>query len=86
MIIVGADFVVTVRHGAHGGIAQVRKDMEISAWVALAAVPTLVAAIYGMNFKNIPLEQWVWGYPAVMAATLCVWVFLYYNFRRNRWL
>ena len=30
---------------------------KISAWVALAVVPTLVAGLYGMNFDNIPLEH-----------------------------
>lgn len=37
-------------------------------------------------FDNIPLEHWEWGYPAVMTATLCVCLVLYYNFRRSRWL
>ena len=66
---------------------QQNSDMrKISAWVALAAVPTLVAGLYGMNFDNIPLEHWEWGYPALMTATLCVCLVLYCNFRRNRWL
>ena len=25
--------------------------------------PTLVASIYGMNFKNMPELEWAWGYP-----------------------
>jgi magnesium transporter len=54
--------------------------------VALAAVPTLVADLYGMNFDNVPLEHWAWGYPAVMTATLRVCLVLYCKFRRNRWL
>ena len=45
---------------ALGRIAlQQNSDMrKISAWVALAALPTLVAGLYGMNFDNIPLEHW----------------------------
>jgi magnesium transporter len=54
--------------------------------VALAAVPTLVAGLYEMNFDNIPLEHWAWGHPAVMTATLPVCLVLYCKFRSNRLL
>ena len=37
---------------------------KISAWVAMAAVPTMVTGIYGMNFESMPELQWVVGYPA----------------------
>jgi len=70
-----------------GTPAVQNSDMrKISAWVALAAVPTLVAGIYGMNFDYVPLEHWTWGYPVVMTATLAVCVVLHYNLRRRRWL
>jgi magnesium transporter len=87
-IVAGNDMLLTLIEAALGKIAvQQNTDMrKISAWVALAAVPTLVAGIYGMNFENIPLEQTDWGYPAVMTATFCVCLVLYLNFRRNRWL
>ena len=40
------------------------EDMrKISAWVAMAAVPTMVAGIYGMNFEHMPELGWVAGYP-----------------------
>jgi magnesium transporter len=78
----------TLIEAALGKIAlQQNSDMrKISAWVALAAVPTLVAGIYGMNFDAIPLEHSPWGYPVVMTAVLCVCLVLYRNFRRRRWL
>jgi magnesium transporter len=56
----------TLVDAALGKIAlQQNSDMrKISAWVALAAVPTLVAGIYGMNFDCLPRrEHWRWGYP-----------------------
>jgi len=78
----------TLIEAAPGKIAlQQNSDMrKISAWVALAAVPTLVAGIYGMNFDDIPVEHSRWGYPVVMAAVFCVCLVLYRNFRRRRWL
>ena len=46
---------------------QQNVDMrKISAWVAIAAVPTAMAGIYGMNFDHMPELQWTWGYPAVL--------------------
>ena len=39
---------------------------KISAWVAIAAVPTAMAGIYGMNFDHMPELHQVWGYPAVL--------------------
>src|SRR5690606_33798663 len=42
---------------------QQNEDMrKISAWVAIAAVPTAVAGIYGMNFDNMPELRWEYGY------------------------
>jgi magnesium transporter len=54
--------------------------------VALAAVPTMIAGIYGMNFEHMPELQEVWGYPAVLALMFSVCLFLYTRFRRNHWL
>ena len=43
------------------------EDMRrISAWVAIIAVPTAVAGIYGMNFDHMPELGWRYGYPAVL--------------------
>ncbi|HEY7627905.1 MAG TPA: magnesium and cobalt transport protein CorA, partial [Ilumatobacteraceae bacterium] len=43
------------------------EDMrKISAWVAIAAVPTAVAGIYGMNFEHMPELRSSWGYPLVL--------------------
>ena len=63
------------------------EDMrKISAWVAIAAVPTAVAGIYGMNFRNMPELKWTYGYPVVMGAVLLVCLLLYRGFRHNGWL
>jgi magnesium transporter len=59
---------------------------KISAWVAIAAVPTLLAGIYGMNFEHMPeLSAW-FGYPMVLAVMAAICVFLYRRFRKSGWL
>jgi magnesium transporter len=63
------------------------EDMrKISAWVAILAVPTGVAAIYGMNFSDMPELHWRLGYPAVMLFIVVVCALLYWQFRRSGWL
>jgi magnesium transporter len=63
------------------------EDMrKITAWVAIAAVPTAVCAIYGMNFDHMPELGWEFGYPTVMVVILLICLFLYRRFRRAGWL
>jgi magnesium transporter len=66
---------------------QQNVDMRrISAWVAIAAVPTMIAGIYGMNFQNMPELDARWGYPAVLGLMATICLLLYLSFRRNNWL
>jgi magnesium transporter len=63
------------------------EDMrKISAWVAIAALPTMVAGIYGMNFEHMPELEWTFGYPLVLGITLAACLALYRAFRHNGWL
>ncbi len=63
------------------------EDMrKISAWVAIAVVPTMIAGIYGMNFEHMPELEWTLGYPAVLALILTVCLALYWRFKRAGWL
>ncbi len=63
------------------------EDMrKISAWVAILAVPTGVAAIYGMNFANMPELHWRFGYPLVLVTIVILCAVLYWRFRRSGWL
>jgi magnesium transporter len=59
---------------------------KISAWVAIAAVPTLIAGIYGMNFKNMPELTVSFGYPVAIAVMAAICGTLYWRFRRSGWL
>jgi magnesium transporter len=66
---------------------QQNEDMrKISAWVAIAAVPTMVAGIYGMNFDHMPELEWRFGYPLVLTIVLTVCLYLYWRFKRSGWL
>jgi magnesium transporter len=59
---------------------------KISAWAAIALVPTAVAGIYGMNFDNMPELHWQYGYPFAIALMVVASVVLYLVFRRRGWL
>lgn len=63
------------------------EDMrKISAWVAIAAVPTMFAGIYGMNFEHMPELEWTLGYPMALAIILAICLYLYWRFKRAGWL
>jgi len=48
--------------------------------------PTLIASVYGMNFRHMPELDWPWSYPAVLCTVVLVCVLIYARFRRNDWL
>lgn len=63
------------------------EDMRrISAWAAIALVPTAIAGIYGMNFDNMPELHWKYGYFLALGVVGTLCVALYLLFRRNHWL
>ena len=59
---------------------------KISSWVAIAAVPTMIFGLYGMNFEHMPELGWQYGYPAVLLAVLVICVTLHRVFKRSGWL
>ena len=80
-------------HLAQMGVEQnavaVRQNSDmrrISAWVAIAALPTMLAGIYGMNFDNMPELRWRYGYFVVLAIMVLACGGLYRAFRRSGWL
>ncbi len=63
------------------------EDMRrISAWVAIVAVPTMIAGIYGMNFQHMPELEARLGYPLTLGVMAVVCVGVYRLFRRSGWL
>lgn len=68
------------------GVRQNADMRRISAWVAIAAAPTMIAAIYGMNFDDMPELHWHYGYYLVLALMAVIMLGLYRAFKRSGWL
>ncbi|WP_235735981.1 magnesium/cobalt transporter CorA [Nocardioides alcanivorans] len=67
--------------------AQQNDDMrKISAGVALVAVPTLIAGVYGMNFTKMPELHWGLGYPMSLGLMVASVVALLVYFKKSGWL
>jgi magnesium transporter len=71
---------------ARASVADNEDMRKISAWVAIVAVPTMVAGIYGMNFSYMPELKWHYGYFGVLALIGLIMLALYFMFKRKRWL
>ena len=67
-------------------VSQNEAMKRLAGWAAIIAVPTMIAGIYGMNFKFMPELDWFWGYPVTMAAMVGACGVLYYRFKRAGWL
>jgi len=67
-------------------VSQNEAMKRLAAWAAIIAVPTMIAGVYGMNFKFMPELDWLWGYPVTMAAMVAACGLLYYRFKRAGWL
>ena len=68
------------------GQRQNEVTKAISAWAAILFTPTLVGAVYGMNFDRMPELHWAYGYPLALIAMLVLGVGLYVVFKLKRWL
>jgi magnesium transporter len=68
------------------GVRQNEDMRKISAYVAMAAVPTLIAGIYGMNFDHMPELTWEAGYPMALVLMASIVGFLFWRFKRAGWL
>jgi magnesium transporter len=59
---------------------------QLAAYAALVAVPTMVAGVYGMNFEHMPELKWMWGYPFALVLMVGIDGYLFYRFRKAKWL
>jgi magnesium transporter len=66
------------------GESEVTK--RLAAYAALVAVPTLIAGIYGMNFRHMPELDWAFGYPLSLGAMAAIDGYLFYRLRKAGWL
>jgi magnesium transporter len=69
-----------------GQAQETAVSKKLASWLAIIAVPTAIAGLYGMNFKNMPELEWEYGYFAVIGTILLVCLALFWRFRRVGWL
>ncbi len=67
-------------------ITQSEVGKRFAGWAAIIGVATMVAGIYGMNFKFMPELEWRYGYFVVLGGTAAVCLFMYYKFKKAGWL
>ncbi|MCX6401045.1 MAG: magnesium/cobalt transporter CorA [Propionibacteriales bacterium] len=73
-------------HLARVAVQQNDDMRKISAGIGLAAVPTLIAGVYGMNFDHMPELHWLLGYPFAMVLMFGTSFALFLFFKRSGWL
>jgi magnesium transporter len=59
---------------------------RLAAYAALVAVPTMIAGIYGMNFRHMPELSWEVGYPLTVGVMATIDVILFWRFRKAGWI
>jgi magnesium transporter len=59
---------------------------KVTAGGTIAVAWTVIAGIYGMNFKNMPELSWAYGYPLALGLMLAIGAALAVMFRRSGWL
>jgi magnesium transporter len=67
-------------------VAQSEQAKKISAWAAIIFAPSLVAAVYGMNFDVMPGLGWQWGFIFALFLMIASALVLYLVFRSRKWL
>jgi len=71
------------------GVVNLEQNNIIKLFSVMAVVlmpPTLIASIYGMNFKVMPELQWENGYPLAVLMMLAAAVGPYLYFKWKKWL
>jgi magnesium transporter len=71
------------------GFINLAQNDIIKLFSVLAVIfmpPTVIASIYGMNFKEMPELEWRWGYPMALFGMVCAAVLPYLFFRWKKWL
>ena len=67
-------------------LSQSEQTKRISSWAAILFAPTLIASIYGMNFRNMPELLWPLGYPLAILAMVLLGFGLFLSFKKRGWI
>jgi magnesium transporter len=71
------------------GVVNLEQNNIIKLFSVMAVVlmpPTLIASVYGMNFKVMPELEWVHGYPMALVMMLIAAIVPYWIFKWKKWL
>jgi magnesium transporter len=71
------------------GVVNLEQNNIIKLFSVMAVVlmpPTLIASIYGMNFKIMPELEWSHGYEFALVAMVFAAVLPYFLFKWKKWL
>lgn len=71
------------------GLINLQQTNIIKFFTVVAVVlmpPTLIASIYGMNFKHMPELEWTLGYPMAVLLMVISAILPFVYFRRRGWL
>lgn len=71
------------------GMISVEQNIIIKVFTVAAAIimpPTLIATIYGMNFRFMPELKWHFGYPLSIILIIITGIIPYLYFKRKGWL
>ena len=80
------DGTLTTNRQNEAAAEQNEQVKRISSWAAIFFAPSLVAGIYGMNFKNMPELEWPVGYPWALGLMVVAGFVLWLIFKRKKWL
>ena len=70
------------------GLVNIQQNKIIKIFTIVSVVfmpPTLVASIYGMNFKFMPELEWKFGYPFAIMLMICGVIGILWYFKRKKW-
>ncbi|MEX0946139.1 MAG: CorA family divalent cation transporter, partial [Acidimicrobiia bacterium] len=67
-------------------VRQNNDMIKISALIAIAAFPTMLAGVWGMNFDHMPELNQIWGYPVALGLMAVLCTGLYRKFKKSGWL
>ncbi|MBV8032286.1 MAG: magnesium/cobalt transporter CorA [Betaproteobacteria bacterium] len=67
-------------------IAENEVTKRLASYAALVAIPTMIAGVYGMNFKHMPELDWSFGYPLALGLMAGLDLYLWYRFKKSGWL
>jgi magnesium transporter len=73
-------------YAAMASVQQGDTTRKLAAGAALVAVPTMIAGVYGMNFRHIPELSWEFGYPLALSLMVGLDLLLLWRFRKAGWL